>query len=379
MCCCPHIIPNPWYGEFNRELGFLHDCHNSKMYVPCGVCPQCLSVKQNYIMQRVLLLATDHFVFFGTLTYNNESLPVVEYDGQQYAYPDMRDFTLMMKRIRKDNLAPASFKYLVCSEYGGKRHRPHFHFLLFFKKNEKYISPEFELAHAREIESSMYKVIFDQWKRNYGGRKFPIWKPLFTFKKILRHGKEFKNFDFHYVEPFTKDGKTTSDVAAYVSKYVLKYDPWLKKRLQALYAKINDPDIYNELRNKLKSRVLFSKHFGDDPSYTKHVRKGIDYSINKTDEVGYIFINPVSGQHYPLSPYLKKKFLKIEDAVEFFKKRHPGADILTDYTLDSCPQESIKDKIAQQGIDPYEQCYRTRANVEKVLILRSNFDFYELE
>lgn len=60
---------------------------------------------------------------FITLTYADEYLP-------ENGALDKRDLQLFLKRLRK-RLAPRSFRYYACGEYGSKTMRPHYHAILF--------------------------------------------------------------------------------------------------------------------------------------------------------------------------------------------------------------------------------------------------------
>lgn len=105
--------------------------------VPCGQCEECKKSKTNeYILRSYIqykdTLTNKGFVYFDTLTYSNKYLP--KHFG--IAHFSRKDITLFLKELRiyltragfnvKDNI-----KYFVTSEYGGKKHRPHYHVLFF--------------------------------------------------------------------------------------------------------------------------------------------------------------------------------------------------------------------------------------------------------
>ena len=134
MCVSPTIIPNPNYGNTSR-MAVFKDTVSKFIKVPCGVCSDCLHMKQSDIVQRCMTESLSGYPFFATLTYNDESLPVhVCSDGRKIRYADRLDVVDMIKRIRNDNLFGRPFRYLAVSELGSKRARPHFHLLFFVQK-----------------------------------------------------------------------------------------------------------------------------------------------------------------------------------------------------------------------------------------------------
>ena len=103
-------------------------CHNwqdSRIEVPCGHCAACIHLRQIYLVQRVQMESLNNDLFYGTLTYNQSSLPLAIYDDIRFAYPDFSDWQKMIKMIRKYH-PDLKFKYMLVSEYGGKKHRPIF-------------------------------------------------------------------------------------------------------------------------------------------------------------------------------------------------------------------------------------------------------------
>lgn len=66
--------------------------------------------------------------YFVTLTYEDENL--IWADDEPCLYK--RHLQLHFKRLRKQ-LEPRSIKYYAVGEYGDKRNRPHFHYILFYR------------------------------------------------------------------------------------------------------------------------------------------------------------------------------------------------------------------------------------------------------
>ena len=339
MCTSPQYITNPYYGQwkyFNRKtssigLNFLHDCHSFKMVVPCGVCEECLFLKQQYLLQRVELLSTDHFVFFGTLTLNNKHIKVVtDSKGNKHQYVDSNYFYHMLHRIRFRGEIPKDSKIMYVVEYGSRRHRPHVHFMLFYPHpaNLDFRFPAVVRSYIDREEKRLYDLFYREWSINVGTRKNPKYEPLFTYKEVMKNGVLYRNFDFHLVRtesvydiytisPNYK-GRTELDVAAYVTKYVLKYDKWFTKKKQYLHS-VLPPDEYDKIIKLIKPRVTISKHFGDNPKYAPLVRKGIEYSLSLGQNFkGWKFFSRQSGTYKPLCKYLQQKFLTVDDMMAYW-------------------------------------------------------------
>lgn len=331
MCLKPVLIDNINYGN-KSKLGYLYDTTSRKIAVPCGRCSVCLSLKQQYLVQRVQMEALNHDLYFGTLTYNNENLPIYEIDDFCIAYSDYSHWQDMIKRIRKyPNIPP--FKYLLCSEYGGKRHRPHFHFLLSFPKQDM------NLAERWAFGDMLHDLFLKEWRVNLAilpdkfkkdgtpkkNTRRPQWSNLCTYVRTRKRW----NFDLHYCDPWTSPNGM-DDVAFYVSKYVLKYDKWIDKFKSKLFFSLEHDD-YVETWNTIKPIRLMSKHFGspDDPDVINHVYKGIQLALDVSDAIYPYFISPVDGSTYPLAPYYSKRFLRLWQ-VEIFNSRKPR---LTDYDM----------------------------------------------
>ena len=333
MCFNPILIRNPSYGRLHTyidkrlsngkhvripfmptQYDYFHDCSSMYIQVPCGRCSQCLQAKQNSFIQRCQMELLGSHLFYITLTYNTESLPFLTTSkGETFFYPDSDDVVKMFKRIRFYDKVGRPFRYAAFSEYGGLKHRPHWHIMLFV---DKYDTDTY--TDIINMEHKLWYLFFEEWKRNYGTDKFPIWKPLFTYRC---RGKK-RNYDCHYVNPKTTD-KGESDVAFYVSKYLTKFDKWLSFRLMKLNENYNNGmdakhNEYYQIRNKIRSKCLLSKHFGlTSEKAINHVRKGIEFAI-KHCLPSPIFINPVDGRHFPLGRYLKVRTMTLDDAIEFY-------------------------------------------------------------
>lgn len=314
MCLSPYVIENPYRGyDPNKGLNYLHDCKSEYIQVPCGRCSVCVALKQSYFVQRVQCETFENYLFFGTLTYNQEMLCKATFNGYTFNYADVSDVQRMLKRIRKREDLPRRFSYVFCSEFGGKRHRPHWHFII---SVPKYSSDDKWTPYNLEYEFK--KIFLEEWCVNVGSKRVPIYKPLSTFIDDYRG----RTYDFHYIRSdASNDGE--ADVAFYVSKYILKFSDYVDRLHSAL--KLNlDEEVFDFVWYKVKPRFLVSKSFGlcrdSDGNISKkvhdHIRKGIDLSVCCLSTFPF-FINPISGQTFPLAPFYRKYFLTLSDATHF--------------------------------------------------------------
>ena len=360
-CVSPIKIPNNNYGLENIGINFIKDC-SQFLSVPCGHCDGCFRLKQLYIIQRAQMeILAGKDLYFGTLTYNNKMIPRIDIGDKQYLYADFRDVRLMIKRLRKDNLLGTSFSFLVVSEYGGSRHRPHFHFILSVPSVK-----DFATKYSRA--KVWHDIILSQWKRNVAMRynrkgqlvpntRVPNWIPLCTY--VNRNGK--RNFDFHFVEPSLTGNSL--DVAFYVTKYIHKSPRNEKLRS---FLKLNfSPDEYSEYWRLLNPHSAISRGFGCPyhPEVKKYIRDGIRYGIQKGFPY-FVFFNH-EGNSFPLSPYYVKKLTDYTDALDMWYNVNPMYE---------------KD-IIQQVKDYYQVIRQIDKNksIREQIINRDMFDMYDFD
>lgn len=326
MCLNPILIKNVNYGNTSK-LAYIKDTTSQFIPVPCGRCSVCLALKQQYIVQRVQMESLSNELFFGTLTYNDECVPHVKSGEFDLLYPDIRDWQCMIKMIRKHESLP-KFKYLLVSEYGGKRHRPHFHFILSFPRNDSD-----SLALKRSFATRLYDIFLRYWRRNVGSTRTPVWRNLCTFK----YTSKSYNYDLHYLDPWSS-ANGLDDIAFYVTKYCLKFDPWIDKLKSKLFFNLPEDD-FKIVWDKLRPRRLISKNFGSirDPKVVEHINKGIHLSLCDSNALFPYFISPVNGKTFPLSPYYSQRFLTIPQ-LELFNSRKMT---LTDYDMMTSSQSKL--------------------------------------
>lgn len=344
MCTRPILIDNPYYGcnqtykgaggtlRLERTLSFLHDTTSLKMAVPCGHCAQCVAMKQSYIVQRSQMEADGNDLWFCTLTYKTSMLKYIDVNGYRLRYAYLPDLQNMIKRMRKKDLFGMPFRFWAVVEYGGMKHRPHFHLIFSTPK-----IPGESRASKLAREKRYYWDVLHEWKRNTAtcidrhGRtqantRSPKYEDLCEYKVTYKNGKRRCTYDFHWIDPCVTDTKgkihDEADVAFYVTKYTTKANKYVDRLKSALRLNL-DPDEFTAIWKILRPKCLVSKKWGDPDSETvrKHVRSGIDRALQDADAPFPYFINPSTGQTFPLAPFYKKRFLKIEDALSFFYKQ----------------------------------------------------------
>lgn len=335
MCLSPILIKNVNYGNTSK-LSHIKDSSAQFIPVPCGRCSVCLALKQNYLVQRVQMESLSHDLYFGTLTYNNESLPTIKVGEFSLNYVDISDWQKMLKMIRKHEDLPP-FKYFLVTEYGGKRHRPHIHFILSFPKDDKQI-----LAERVSFELKLKDIFLQYWRRNLGSTRSPVWQNLCTYV----HTRKSYNYDLHYLNP-SLGSNGLEDVAFYTTKYCLKFDKWLDSLKSKLFFNLPESE-YTKVWDLLRPRRLISKGFGSfqDPKVIEHINKGIDLSLSEPSAMFPYFISPVTGDTFPLSPYYSKKFLTLDD-LEIFNQRKPTLTV-SDMMVDSTPELSVDERLHKQ-------------------------------
>lgn len=306
MCISPISIKNPNYG-LKPFPG--RDISHQMIRVPCGHCSECIANKQMQLVQRIQMEEMHYHLFFCTLTYCNEMLPVVSVStGYDIRFADIRDVQNMIKRIRISNSFGRPFRYFAVSELGSKRGRPHFHIIFSVLKDK---SDDFNTCLS--LEKKLFNIVLSEWRRNIGSKRKPVYKELCHYKRIYTRQGVKTNYDLHYINArLSVNG--SSDVGFYVLKYMMKPSDRAIRLQQAL--RLNLPvDEYESVWSLVRPRYFKSLHFGDDVfidsvPVTFDVEKYVSDSIAKSDKNDYPkFINPHDGSFYPLARYYKTRFL----------------------------------------------------------------------
>lgn len=318
MCLSPIKIKNLNCGSHSILPSYRKHQHWDKntysivTTVPCGQCAECVALRQMYIVQRVQELERTHYLFMLTLTYKEEMLPKLYVGEYQHSYADFRDWQNMIKMMRKYNVLGVPFKYLVVSEYGGKFHRPHFHAIIFIKK--ELIKRPFEWSIAHQFD------FFKNWRVNQGSTRVPVWKQLSDLKYTHKNtARQRCTYDFHWINPYLmgSDGKVIDslNVAFYVTKYIMKFDKWLDRKRNAL--KLNyKPEAYHRVWKFLRPRCVFSHGLFPSSKFDSNNLEGIiqDYapfmrhlkaSVNRVKETQSLTYVSKDGKYFPACPMFR--------------------------------------------------------------------------
>lgn len=108
---------------------------NHAIQVPCGKCAECLRTKQNDYMVRIYeeMMQVNKSCFI-TLTYAPKNVPYFIHEGKMYFTVWKKDITDWLKRLRTNyerKTGKTGLRFFLCSEYGPKTHRPHYHAIFF--------------------------------------------------------------------------------------------------------------------------------------------------------------------------------------------------------------------------------------------------------
>lgn len=316
MCTHPIYIENPNRGLGHIGPGFMKDTVSKYIPIPCRHCPECYANMQMQLVQRVQMECLEQHVFFCTLTYNDDTLPVLylpRLDGAGGSIPirfaDVADVQNMFKRLRKRDAFGRPFRYLAVSELGSKRARPHFHLLIFLRKD-----PGDDYNDIVNLERKLFNAVLHEWRRNYSNDwRRPDYRPLCTFVRKWTNRGLSSTYDLHWCNPRLTD-HAEADVGFYVTKYMTKPSDRTARLQQALHLNL-EPDEYERVWSIVKPRYFASLGFGVNPEFdpktgrivkcsdkiVAYLKDCVQRSIGVYDSPR--FINPVDGSTFPLSRY----------------------------------------------------------------------------
>lgn len=371
MCLSPRVLPNPNRNILSRSTDFapFYDTESEHLLIPCGRCSVCLQLKQQYLVQRVQMESLDNIILYGMLSYNPETLPVMDVNGFKIKYADIRHFQDMIRLIRKNDNLP-DFRYFACTERGGKRHRPHFHFMVFYPKSA--VSDDYGRInswHLQHLQAVFHPFFLERWRHNIGSRKFPIWKPNCTY--IQRGFK--RNYDLQVIDTISSD---CADSAFYITKYSTKFDDYEDRLKSAI--RLNTPEAeFKEIWQKIRSKYLMSKGFGNwrSPLVKEHIRKGIDYSLNNKDCFYPVFFSPYSGAQFPLCKYYRQKFITADEDLVFRQRLLAASP--TGIISDAQIAEPLAPDVIERKMDAFARV-QEQIRVRDVDLSQA-FDFLSLE
>lgn len=295
-----------------------------------------------YWVQRVQMESLENHLFFATLTYNQESLPrLLTSTGYEIPYADVRDLQNCFKRIEKKNGFTRPFRWFAVSERGSKFGRPHFHVLFSIPRYES--DTYFTCLNLEEV---MFQALLSEWRRNCAApvwsekrqkyvpnTRSPDYRPLCTYFRKFYAGRLSSNYDLHYCDPYTTDNGL-ADVAFYCLKYMLKPSTRETRLQQALHLNLPE-DEYEDVWPIVKSSRYVSHDYGNNASALCHIVKSIDTGLYEGKYPYPVYINPDSGQTFPLAPYYRKKdiYFPYSKALEFYY-RSPSVTVDTIHDVD---------------------------------------------
>lgn len=319
MCYSPILIKNPNRGRRDK-MAYVVDTKSEFIPVPCGHCGECIRLRSSGVLQRAQLEELAGYPFMISLSYNPQSLAYYECsNGFKIAYAPVSDLQNMFKRLRKTKALTRRFRYFAVTELGSSKGRPHAHVLLFLERlpNDTVYTPF-------NLEKIVWKEVLNEWRRNYGSTRNPVYRPLLTFVQRFRNGKLYCTYDCHFVTPSVVDG-TTQDVSFYVTKYLVKDSEFKDKLKRNIYCHCETLEEANEVWSLVRPRAISSLNFGfgiyDDINPRKVspvvrreilsklpsadiVRDGIDRS-SKSEKTAR-FYDVQTGKPMPLARYWYK-------------------------------------------------------------------------
>ena len=368
MCLHPTLLQNPNVdyntgvmkidkGKYIKikikkdDIRYYKDKLHKFLYIKCGYCSECIHEKINNYAQRILMESINNHMFLCTLTYKNSMLPKWTFNnGITVPFADTKDVSMMLERLDKwrnrcrhdKQYIPWPYKILAVSELGGEKARPHFHIIFMIPK--RFAQTEYDI---KNMEEKLYWTIRNNWARNEGTARKPIYEPLFTYHESWTNGKLRKNYDLHYVRPETTENGV-SDAAFYVLKYLIKqqnnygksnkekdkttlnYEAgWEYKKMRYLEENIDKTE-FDKVWPMIRSRVFYSKYFGlnkhlhydtkqkiIDKDIEEYIKHCIEWSKGKYEFP--VFINPINKRTSPLCNYYRKIFMTTEDHKFFWK------------------------------------------------------------
>ena len=160
------------------------------MFVPCGKCVLCRSaLRREWIKRMRLELFSNPDATFITLTYDDEHCP------EGVNKPDVQNFIKRLRNLKRDyGITLPKFKYFICSEYGSRTYRPHYHGIIF----------GVDCVRAQFMRAYVATTKVDN------GRRYPVISSR-VLERVWRNG-------------FVSIDAVTPSSIRYVSKYIVKGD-----------------------------------------------------------------------------------------------------------------------------------------------------------
>lgn len=307
--------------------------------VGCGKCAECRGKYFNSLLQRSLVENLSSYMYFVTLTYNNEHIPSLKLPtGEVIYYSNYEHIKSMFKRFRHSKHLDRDFRYICVNEYGDTNHRPHFHLLIFVAK---------KLSDDKYTPYTIEKILFDNlrvyYSENIGTRKNPKYVPLFTYKRrVTQHGIK-TNYFVKYVHPEDNTPQLDNPLnETYVKtiRYIIGYvnqGSSFDSKVRTFLDKQTDPILTKKLTNILRSKVYTSKGFGcgyNNGIAVYYDKISVRASLDTLNFSQFLQSLPHTydefKQHFPELDLLLSKFIKA-NLMSLYKDHD---DYLNSLTLD---------------------------------------------
>lgn len=330
----------------------------TKIIVPCGRCSECVASRKSdlYIrsfFETLRCLKNGGYMFFETLTYNDYHLPVKSFKVNDYwkkpseplrmymrenrsqvqlPYPNYDDvvsfwhrlrknvFSLMCKResvtqrsSRGEELRQSvsnNLKYICCTQFGEKGHRPHYHFCLWVNVPINQYELKCMINKAWRNESRLIPDSFRHFVFNI--KDFGMTDVTFAPPKTKKPTTALRNIDFNTIKSFDLQA------IGYITRYVVRDVDSDKYHCDLLNIK-NPFDLPKELRGQIKcsSNLGYDvfKNYSDYSEYLKIYHIKIDFdnlkitipSKDKKDTSGFVTL--------AIPQYYKRKFFYANTAI----------------------------------------------------------------
>lgn len=263
MCYNPVSIKNPYFDKVKYiscggvEMMSPLEIYSHKEYikVPCGKCAECRQSYYNSLFQRAVVESKSSYMYFVTLTYDNDHIPVLRVGDKILYYANYKHIQNMFKRFRKNNVLDRDFRYLSVNEFGDSTKRPHFHLLIFVSKRDTD-----DVLTPFNIERLLFDNLRVYFSDNVGSLRAPVYDPLFTYVQRWQDGVLRSNYFVKYVD-VEGESDTTYKTINYLIGYISKPQT-IDKDIELLIENYTDDVTVRRFRNFVRSKVRYSKGFG---------------------------------------------------------------------------------------------------------------------
>lgn len=330
MCLNPIQIRNPT-KKIARSGG-----QKLMLEVQCNKCAECVLAKRaewNFRSYQELqnTLRNGGFVYFDTLTYSNEHLPMLSdyIDIKQYGLKNHSCFShshfkLFLKNMRRQlqyHYKDVMFKYFLTSEYGVDdryTHRPHYHILFY--------------VYGKIPPLDFSRLVSKCWQY---GRTDGL--PYKSIKYVSQHiyGNNIGFGANNSIDVVTA-------VCGYVSKYITKsseFQKVLDKRIYKLQSQIEDKDLIKQLIRQVDMFHRQSQGFGCAYLYNADERERALLQENKclVPDKKKVFVTLPLPMYYKRKMYYQCK--KHSDGRRYWELTDNGYKALIENQLKSVTKE----------------------------------------